>query len=157
MASKTAYELGLPAGDAVMRDGRVTVLPIGHTLDIDRSQEIQPYQVQQMTPGATSQVILKTTYSDRAKGYRIAVQPLSAVMGGLSAIVALVGVGVPLFSLSILAWFGTAYALTWLAGYVLHQFISPDGATIIHALLGYRVIRHEQKIRQERYKDNGRK
>ena len=156
MASKTAYELGLPQGDAVMRDGRVTVLPIGHTLDIDRSQEIQPYQVQQMTPGATSQVILKTTYSDRAKGYRIAVQPLSAVMGALSVIVAIVGVGVPIFSLTILAWFGTAYALTWLAGYIIHQFVSPDGATIIHALLGYRVIRHEQQMRQERYRD-GRK
>lgn len=153
MSYKSANQLGLPSGNAVMRDGQVTVLPPGHSLDGHRQTDVGPCPIPQMTPAAQSQVILKTTYQDRAQGYRTAVQPLSLTMGLLSVIVATVGAGVPVFSLSVLAWFGTAYAITWLLGYLVHAFVSPDGATILHALLGYRIIRQEQKFRNERYRN----
>lgn len=147
---KTAQELGLPTGQAVMRDGEVIVLPPNHTLDRHRQTDVGPYPTP-MAPSVVTHQHYKTSHVDRAKGYRIAVQPLSIIMGFLSVIVAVFGVGVPMLSITVLAWFGTAYAITWLMGYLIHAFISPDGLTILHALLGYRIIRHEQKNRHMRY------
>lgn len=145
---RTAKELNLPAGDAVIRDGRVMVLPAGHTLDVDRSREIQPYQVQQMmAQTSTSQVILKTTYTDRANGYRRATAPLSVAFMVAGALVAIFVQSAPVFSLATIAWMFSGFCAAWLIGWLVHTLASPDGAVIAQAFYAYRIIRREQDYR----------
>lgn len=151
--SKTAQQLGLPTGDAVLRNGKVSVLPPGHALDGHRKTDIGPAQLPQMPASAGSQVVLKTTYADRAQGYLIGSVPmwLAFVVG--AALIAYFMRDVPLLSTTMIGWMFTGAILSWVFSWVIHTLISPDGTTIIHALLGYRIIRHEQRFRQEMYRD----
>ena len=95
---------------------------------------------------ATAQVQLRTTYSDRARGFAIVIAPVAVVTG----IVALVA-GVPVLSFAILTWFLTAFCLTWCMAYALWTFISPDGAAWLHVWQTWRMVSREQKFRHDRY------
>jgi len=132
---KSAAELGL--------------VPAAKITRIEQPDEIRGYDELYPTV-AKSEVQIRTTYKDRAEGFQIAIKPLSTIMGFLSVIVAVMGIGVPFFDLAIIAWFGTAFCITWAFGWAFNQFVSPDGATLLSALLGYRLIRHEQQQRHKR-------
>lgn len=101
---------------------------------------------------ARSEIQIRTSYRDRAEGFNIAIRYLALLMGVLSVIVAVMGIGVPFFDIAVVAWFGTAFCITWLIGWIFNQLVSPDGATLLSALLGYRLIRHEQKERHKYYR-----
>ena len=90
-------------------------------------------------------------YQDRAKGFLWAVTPVAVVTGVLSCIAGVALFSVPLLSFTVLLWFMTAFCLTWLAGYMLHTFVSPDGVLFFHAWQTWRTVRAEQKHRHSAY------
>jgi phage shock protein PspC (stress-responsive transcriptional regulator) len=92
-------------------------------------------------------VELRTTYTDRAEGFRIATLPVSVVAGVLSGIVAVVGFSVPALSLAVLVWIFSAFCVTWLVAYFWHTLAGPDGVALIHTVLGWLFLFTEQKYR----------
>lgn len=99
-------------------------------------------------------------YRNRAEGFRIAMLPV-AVVAGVLAVTAAVGLaGVPFLSFATMLWFFTAFCVTWLIGYALHTWVSPDGTALTMVLLHYKLLRNEQDARLDRLdrwesKDNG--
>lgn len=104
-----------------------------------------------MLPVAQTSVELRTTYTDRAKGFQLATLPISIAFGVGALVVAIVGFAVPVVSIAALAVFWLAFLGWWLAGWLIHHAASPDGIALLQALLMYRYIRHEQKERHDRY------
>ena len=107
------------------------------------------HQVDTPMPVQTRQA-LTGDYKNRAEGFRIAMLPV-AIVAGVLAVVAAVGLaGVPFLSYTALPWFFTAFCLTWLIGFAMHQWISPDGTALTMVLLHYRLLRNEQDARLDR-------
>lgn len=107
------------------------------------------HQVDTPMPVRT-QAVVTGDYRNRAEGFRIAMLPV-AVVAGVLAVVAAVGLaGVPFLSFATLLWFFTAFCLTWLIGFGMHQWISPDGTALTAVLLHYRLLRAEQRARLDR-------
>lgn len=117
---------------------------------IVRHESAMPTEV--LPPASTSHVDLHTTYSDRAKGFQLATLPVSVGFGVGALIVAIAGYGVPVLSITALAVFWLAFLAWWLVGWAIHHLISPDGAALIHALLGWRYLYREQAERHRRYR-----
>ena len=89
-------------------------------------------------------------YKNRAEGFRIAMLPV-AVVAGVLAVTAAVGLaGVPFLSFATMLWFFTAFCLTWLIGYFLHTWVSPDGTALTMVWLHYKLLRAEQDARLDR-------
>ena len=86
---------------------------------------------------------------DRAEGFAHVTGRLALAMGGLGVLVAIVGMGAPVFSLAVLAWFGALYSATWLVAYTMHVFVSAEGAAWMHVLRGWRWLDREQAHRHE--------
>lgn len=104
-----------------------------------------------LPPAATTNVELRASYVDRAKGFQIASVPLAAAVGAGSLIIGIVGAGVPLFSVAALAWLWGGFLATWLIAWAIHNVVSPDGISLIHTILGWRYLRREQIERHKRY------
>ena len=94
-----------------------------------------------------AQSVVKGSYQDRAQAFSHVVGRLALTMGALSVIVGMVGFGVPVFSLAVLAWFGTVYAGVWLVAYVIYAFVSAEGVAWLHTQRGWRYLDREQKHR----------
>jgi hypothetical protein len=77
--------------------------------------------------------------------------PIALAFGGGSALVALLGFGVPLLSLPMLAVFWIAFLAWWLAGWVVHHLFSADGVALLHTLKGWQYLEREQRARLKRY------
>ena len=74
-----------------------------------------------------------------------------AIVAGILAVVAAVGLfGVPFLSWTALLWFFTLFCVTWMAGFGLHTWVSPDGTALTMVLLHYRLLRNEQDARLDR-------
>lgn len=86
---------------------------------------------------------------DRAEGFAHVTGRLALAMGGFGVLVAVVGLGAPILSLVVLAWFGGLYSATWLIAYALHVFVSAEGAAWLHVLRGWRWLDREQAHRHE--------
>lgn len=95
---------------------------------------------------------LRGDYTDRAKGFQLVTVPLAVGVGLGSLLVGIVGWGVPVLSVAALGWLWSGFLLTWLAAWAIHTVASPDGIALIHAVLGYRLIRHEQRERWARWR-----
>ena len=107
------------------------------------------HQVDTPMPVRTA-AMLTGDYRNRAEGFRIAMLPV-AVVAGVLAVVAAVGLaGVPFLSFTALLWFFTAFCLTWLIGFGMHTWVSPDGTALTMVLLHYRLLRNEQDARLDR-------
>lgn len=145
---KTAEQLGLPTGDAVMRNGKITILPKEHDMDEERGPEIGPAQMPTFKPSSTTQTVIKTSAIDRAKGFNISTSRLSWAFALAGSLIAIWGYSAPVFSVTTLLFAFTAYATAWVIAWLSYQFVSPDGATILHAFLAYRLVRHHQKDRK---------
>jgi hypothetical protein len=105
-------------------------------------------------PAPPSTVLLPTAnYTDRARGFSLATAPLAGVAGLVAALVGILGWQVPIASLATLLLALGGFALVWLAAYIAHTLISPDGATFFHVLLAWRFLRAEQKERIRRYRE----
>lgn len=88
---------------------------------------------------------------DRAKGFGIATGPLAGVAGLVAALVGVLGWQVPIASLITLLLALGGFALVWLVAYIAHVFVSPDGALVLHTVMGWGYLRREQSERFRRY------
>jgi hypothetical protein len=79
-----------------------------------------------------------------AAGFSIAYTPVAASLALVAGLVATVaGAGMVTIAIATL----TALALTWLIGYVVTVIVSAAGADLLRVMLGYRLLRHEQRHR----------
>lgn len=105
-----------------------------------------------LPPASMAHVELRTTYSDRARGFQLATLPVSIAFGIGALIVAIAAYAVPVLSVAALAIFWVSFLGWWLLGWTVHHIISPDGIALIHALLGWRYLQREQTERLKRYR-----
>ncbi len=117
---------------------------------IVRYEPLQPAEL--LPPASIAHVELRTTYTDRSKGFQVATLPVSVAFGIGGALVAALGWKIPWLSVSMLAIFWLAFLAWWLLGWAVHHIVSPDGVALIHALLGWRYLQREQAERLKRYR-----
>ena len=111
----------------------------------------QPHELQHAQPVQTVQR-LDTSHTDRARGFTIASVPLAAALGLVAFLVAVALFGVPWLSGAALVVLFGVFGLVWLVAWIWYQSASPDGVALFQVLLGYRLLRHEQKARLDRMK-----
>lgn len=100
---------------------------------------------------ATSNVELRTSYTDRARGFVWAITPVALVTGVLSCVAGVTLFAVPLLSWAILQVFLAFFCVTWIIGYGLHLLLSPDGALFFNTFMLWRTVQREQEDRHRRY------
>ena len=109
---------------------------------------------QRLPPAPESSVtVLKTSYTDKAKGYTLVTLPLSLAGAGLAVLIVTVGFGVPVFSLAALLVAWTVFAGAWLAGWLAVVFVSGDGAALFTSWRAWRVVEREQSMRLAFYRE----
>ena len=121
---------------------------------VPRRVEVLPpaaHEVQTAQPVQTVQR-LDTSHVDRARGFTIASVPLAAALGLVAFLVAVALFGVPWLSGAALVVLFGVFGLVWLVAWIWYQSASPDGVALFQVLLGYRLLRHEQRARLERMK-----
>lgn len=99
----------------------------------------------------TSMTVLKTSYTDKAKGYSLVTLVLGGALGILGVLVAVVGFNVPALSLVTLLTFWAIFAVTWLIGWLAVVFVSGDGVALFTAWSSLGMVKKEQKVRLKFY------
>lgn len=120
------------------------------TAPIVRYEPMAPAEL--LPPASIAHVELRTTYTDRARGFQLATLPISLAFGVGALIVGIAGWSVPVLSVAALTIFWLAFLAWWLLGWLVHHAVSPDGVALIHALLGWRLLYREQAERHKRYR-----
>jgi hypothetical protein len=110
------------------QQGPVVARRIVEPLDINLPQQ------------STMAVDMRTSAVDRAQGFSIETHQLSAVTGLLAVLVAVVGFGHPFLALGTLWTFGLWYGLVWLAAWLFHRIVSPEGLAFFNAIMMWRYI-----------------
>lgn len=119
---------------------------------------IQPWR-QPIAPATPQEVILRApvepeavavSETDRAIAFNISTAGLAAIVGVGGLLLAVVGWKVPLLSVTALAIFFGVAAVIWFGAWLFHSAASPDGIGLIGVLLQYRLLRYEQRARQDR-------
>lgn len=113
--------------------------------------QVAPLDTFNVPTPAQSVTQLHTTYEDRSRGFVWVITPVAAVTGVLSCVAGVSLFSVPLLSWAILQTFLAFFCLTWIVGYGLHMFVSPDGALFLNTVFLWRTVRAEQKDRHARY------
>lgn len=115
---------------------------------------VEIVEVEQNLPAPPQTILLpRAGYEDRARGFGIATAPLAGVTGVVAALVGIIGWSVPVASLATLLLALGGFALVWLAAYVAHTLISPDGTMFLHTVFAWRFLRAEQRERHRRYRE----
>jgi hypothetical protein len=114
---------------------------------VEEARDLAP-----MPAPASLSVDIRTTYTDRARGFQLATLPVALAFGAGALIVAVAGWSVPILSVGALVTFWLGFLLWWLIGWAIHHIASPDGVALLSAILGYRYLRHEQRARLARMK-----
>ena len=104
-----------------------------------------------LPPAPISQPMPGSSYHDRSLGFTLATAPLAGVVSLVAVLVAILGFQVPIMSLAALLCGLAGFALVWLAAYVAHTLISPDGALFTHTVLMWRLLFIEGRERRRRY------
>ena len=112
---------------------------------------LPPGELPAISPAASLASEVSGSYTDRAKGFHVATLPIALAFGGGSALVALLGFGVPLLSLPMLGVFWLAFLAWWLMGWFIHHLFSADGVALLHTLKGWQYLEREQRARLKRY------
>jgi len=90
------------------------------------------------------------SWRDRAEGFSIATWQLSAVTGVLFVVAAAVfGPSLSFFTLALAFFFG--FSAAWLTAYLLHVWVSAEGAQLTETLLLWKFLFREQRHRHGRY------
>lgn len=93
---------------------------------------------------------IEGSWSDRARAFNISTLNLSIVTGIMFAIAAIVfGASLSFFALAL--YFFAGFAVAWLIAYLMHTFISAEGAQMADTLLLWRFLFNEQRHRHNRY------
>ena len=116
-----------------------------------KPRRLEIVEVERDLPAPPTPVLMPHAgYEDRARGFTLATMPLAVVVGLVVALVAIVGWQVPVASLVTLLLALGGFALVWLAAYIAHQLISPDGALFMSAFWTWRYLKREQTERHKR-------
>jgi hypothetical protein len=134
------------------RAARNFVAPAAPVAKPVRIEVLPPGELPAVAPAASLSSEVSGSYQDRAKGFQIVTVPIALAFGAGSALVALLGFGVPLLSLPLLGVFWFAFLAWWLAGWLIHHLFSADGVALLHTLKGWQFLEREQRARLERYK-----
>lgn len=103
-------------------------------------------------PAPPQTVLLPTAnYTDRAKGFGLSTAPLATATGFVVLLIGITAFGVPALSVAALLLALAGFTAAWLAAYIAHTLISPDGTAFFHTILAWRYLRSEQKERHARY------
>lgn len=105
----------------------------------------------EMQPSTQSVVHVQTSATDRAKGFHLAFMPIAAGFGLCVVLISLFFDN-SFFSLVTFALFWITFVLTWLAGWVWTNVISPEFAGLYHVKRQWDNIDNEQYERWEHYK-----
>lgn len=107
----------------------------------------------ELLPPAPQTVLLpKANYVDRAVGFTVATMPLAAIAGLVTMLIGIAAFGVPALSVAALLLALAGFAAVWLAAYIAHVLISPDGALFAHTVMMWSYLRREQRERFRRYR-----
>lgn len=105
-------------------------------------------------PAPPQTVLLPTAnYTDRARGFNIATGPLAAATGLVVLLIGISAFGVPVLSVAALLLALAGFTVAWLAAYVVHTLVSPDGTAFAHVVMMWSFLRREQSARLARYKE----
>lgn len=105
-------------------------------------------------PAPPPTVLLPTAnYTDRARGFSLATGPLAAATGFVVLLIGISAFGVPVLSVAALLLALGGFTVAWLAAYIIHTVVSPDGTMFAHTVLAWRFLRAEQKERHKRYRE----
>lgn len=116
-----------------------------------RLPDVMQDGILQVPTPAQSLVELRSNYTDRSRGFVMAITPVAVVTGILAMLAALTLWSVPFFSWTILQVFAGMFCATWTIGYALHLAASPDGVLFATAWWQWQIIRREQRHRHRRY------
>lgn len=105
-------------------------------------------------PSPPQTVLLpQANYTDRAHGFTLATGPLAAATGFVVLLIGITAFGVPVLSVAALLLALAGFTVAWLAAYIIHTVVSPDGTMFAHTLLAWRFLRAEQQERHRRYRE----
>lgn len=134
--------------EVVQRDQAQHPRPIGH----DDAPIVSPLPEARVVK---AQSVVEGSWSDRARAFNISTLNLSIVTGILATIAALVfGASVSFFALAL--YFFGGFTLAWLVAYLLHTFVSAEGAQMADTLLLWHFLFTEQRYRHQRYSESER-
>jgi hypothetical protein len=102
-------------------------------------------------PHATQHIEMKTSATDRAKGFLLASVPLYAAFALAVVAVVVVGFRVPLASLATLTIFLLTFVAAWVIGYTYTLTVSAEGVSLFEAKSKWDVIKEEQNRRWAHY------
>ena len=120
---------------------------------VEQPREVQPIRAYPMAEPlelptvTTNQAIVTGSYTDRADAFNRKTLALATTVATGSAIVGIVGFGVPILSLAVLGWIMGGFLLTWLAAYAIDAGTSPEGAALFGAWRAWRFLDREQSHR----------
>ena len=121
---------------AIVPAKRQTFVPAPKAEPVVTRRMVEPIDIN-MPQQAVMSVDMRTTAVDRAQGFSIETHQLGLVVGVLAVLVAVVGRGQPLLTIGTLFTFGIWYTVVWLAAWVLHRVISPDGIAAFNAVMSW--------------------
>lgn len=114
-------------------------------------------EVMRDLPVAPQTVLMpKASYTDRARGFSLATAPLAGVAGLVAGLIGIIGWKIPIASLVTLLLALGGFTVVWLAAYLAHVMVSPDGALTIHVVMTWRLLFMEARERRKRYRDASR-
>lgn len=97
-----------------------------------------------------------SSHLDRARGFSLATLPLAAATGFIVLLIGISAFGVPLLSVGALLLALAGFAAVWLGAFIVHTFVSADGAMFLHVFLMWNYLNREAKERHKRYNSKGR-
>jgi hypothetical protein len=77
--------------------------------------------------------------------------PLAGATGVVVLLIGIAAFGIPILSVAALLLALAGFAVTWLLAYIVHVFVSTDGALVLHVVMGWRYLKREQAERWKRY------
>jgi hypothetical protein len=92
-----------------------------------------------------------SSHIDRASGFTLATMPLAGATGVVVLLIGIAAFGIPILSVAALLLALAGFAVTWLLAYIVHVFVSTDGALVLHVVMGWRYLKREQAERWKRY------
>mgnify|MGYP000126319766 CR=1 FL=1 len=137
---RSAQALGLPTEPPPRPAAITRVEPAPPAKGYDWTMNDQPYHAQ------------KNEHLDIAKGFRHVVVPVSIAASLAVPITAWVGLGVPVLSLVTLALMVGTFTVSYFSTWILSQFFSHYGVQLAKVILGYRLLRHDQRERHKHYR-----
>ncbi len=134
--------------EVIQRNGRNTYVP---ALRDAPAQVVEVEVMRELPTAPISLPMPNSGHVDRAKGFSLATAPLAGVTGFIVLLIGISAFGVPLLSVGALLLALGGFAGVWLVAYIAHTLISTDGALVIHTVMAWGYLKHEQKERFKRY------